>query len=151
MEIVINPPPGQTPQQNTSQGIRAKRRPPSLMKLRQELPTCRAAQPHRRGSAQPVRTIQRTNGAPRKANPRNQNSAIAGPARDPTVRRNVNARRDLATTPIPNSCRNPNQNPNADLNPNFGGSRHRRRNKNCQQPNTDKTKEAMQALDVEDM
>jgi len=122
------------------------------MKLRQGLPTGKPTQPRRRDSAPPVRAIQRTKArAPPVADRRNQDSATAGLVLDPNIRRNVNAREDPAATQIQNSGRNTNHHPNADRNPNAGGSRHRRRNPNSQRPNTDKTKEAMKALEVEDI
>jgi len=148
VEIVIYRPPGQTPQQNTSQRKPAMPTPLSLLKPRQELPTGGPTHPRRRGSAQPVRTILRTKPcAPQRADCRNQNCATTGPARYPNIRRKVNARRDLVAPLIPNSRWNASQNPN-DLNPIVGGRRHRRRNPNCQQPNSDKTKGTMQAVEV---
>jgi len=117
VEIVINPPPGQTPQQNSSQRKPAMPTSPPLLKPLQELPTGEPTPPRRRGSAQPLQTIERTKPrAPRRADHRNRESATAGPARDPAVRRKVDARRDLAATPIPNPGQNANQDPN--VNPN---------------------------------
>jgi len=152
VEIVLNPPPKQTAPQNISQRKRTKPTPPSLMKLRQELPTGKPIQPRRGDSALPVRAIERTKPrTPRRTDRRNNNSATGGLVRDPHIRPNVHAREDLAAMKIPNSCRNTNHHPNADRNSNARGSRHRRWNPNCQQPNTDKTKETMQALEVEGM
>jgi len=154
VEIVLNPPPKQAAPQNTSHRKRTRPPPPSLIKLRQELPTGKPTQPQRRDLATPVRAIQRTKPrAPRRADRRNQNIATAGLVRDPNIRRNLNARENLAAMKIPNSGRYPNHHPNgvAGRNPNAGGSRHRRRNLNCPQPNTDKTKETVQALEVEGM
>ena len=50
---------------------------------------------------------------------------------------------------IPNPGRNGDHHPNSDGGPNARGSRRRQRSPNCQQPNTDKTQERIQALEVE--
>jgi len=122
------------------------------MKLRQELPTGKPTQPGGGDSAPPVRAIERTKArAPPVTDRQNQNSATAGLVRDPNIRRSVKGQEDLAAMQIQNSGRNTNHHPKADRNPNAGGSRHRRRNPNSQRPNTDNTKEAMKALEVEDI
>ena len=124
VEIVLNLPPKQAAPQNTSQRKRTNPTPPPLMKLRQELPTDTPTLPRRRVSAQPVRKIQRTKPrALRRADRQTQNSAAAGLVRDSNIRRNLNAREDLAAVPIPNPGRYGNHHPTPDSSPNARGSR----------------------------
>ena len=90
------------------------------MKLRQKPRPGEPTRPCRSGSTEPVPPIpRRKSHAPQRSDRRNQSSATTSLVRDAKTRRKANTWRDLAAPPIPNSGRNPNQNPNADSNLNL--------------------------------